>query len=140
MHSPLGSQKCPGDMGLGQQVQGLLCHLKVRPPVLGDWGCLCLVSKEGDGSEECSIDLGLSILPMGLCSLPRREGRREACAPQGPDGCAVSWSWVFLAQTSVICIEAASLPFLPPALAWEVLAVVSGREQSRLRTSTQAGH
>lgn len=37
----------------------LLCHLKVRPQVLGDWECLCLMSKEGDRSEECSKGLGL---------------------------------------------------------------------------------
>lgn len=48
-----------GDKGFGLQVQGLLCRLKVRFQVLGSWGCLCLVSKEENRSEECSKGLGL---------------------------------------------------------------------------------
>lgn len=108
IEAPLESLKCPGAgrHGPGQQVQGLLCHLKVRSRVLGDWGCLCLISKEGDRSEGCCKDLGLRA-SMGLHSLPRREGRR-------PDwGCAGNWSWVFLAQV-LVCLCGSDRSSLPP--------------------------
>lgn len=89
-------------MGLGQQVQALLCHLKVRPRVLGDWGCLCLISKERDRSEGCS-----KKLELGASCLPRREGRR-------PDwGCAGNWSWCFLVQ-ALVCLYGSGQSSLPP--------------------------